>query len=97
MADEVSFTRDGRTYRVRGLETKARSIANGSSELDRMLGDRVGAARTALVLWRGRHSVIFAQDANVVLGKVAGLRVALLQASNMLANFPGSGSAWRPS
>jgi alpha/beta hydrolase family protein len=94
VADEVSFARDGRTYRVRGLETKARSIANGSSELDRMLGDRVGAARTALVLWRGRHSVIFAEEANVVLGKVAALRVALLQASNTLANFPGSGSSW---
>jgi hypothetical protein len=94
VADEVSFTRDGRTYRVRGLQAKARSIANGSSELDGMLGDRVGAAQTALALWRGRHSVIFAEEANVVLGKVASLRVALLQASNTLANFPGSGSSW---
>jgi Alpha/beta hydrolase len=94
VADEVSFARDGRTYRVRGLQAKARSIANGSSELDGILGDRVGAARTALVLWRGRHSVIFAEEANVVLGKVAALRVALLQASNTLANFPGSGSSW---
>jgi hypothetical protein len=94
VADEVSFERDGRTYRVRGLQAKAQSIATGSSELDSMLGDRVAAARTALAEWRGRHSVTFAEEANVVLGKIAALRVALLQASNTLANFPGSGSSW---
>jgi alpha/beta hydrolase family protein len=94
VTDEVSFARDGRTYRVRGLQAKARSIGNGSTELDGMLDGRVGGARTALAQWRGRHAVIFAEEANGVLGKLAGLRVTMSQAANTLANFPGSGSSW---
>lgn len=93
MADEVSYTRDGRTYRVTGLDAKGQSVANGSSELDGILGERVGAAEGALADWRGRHSVIFAEEVNGVLAKIAGLKVALWQAGNTLANFPESGSS----
>ncbi len=53
-----------------------------------MIGDRIDAAATAMETWRGPHVAHFAEDLNVVLGKMASLKLALSRASSVLGSFP---------
>jgi hypothetical protein len=88
MADEVVYTDGGRTYKVRGLEAKAQSISGGSSEMDTLISGRLTAADDALRRWRGPHAVTFTEEANGILGKLAGVKFALWRAGNIVASFP---------
>ncbi|HEY3141447.1 MAG TPA: hypothetical protein VGJ86_09965 [Acidimicrobiales bacterium] len=90
MSDVVIFTQAGRTYRVMGLQAKARAISGASQEMDTLIRDRVQAASSALADWRGRHATHFGEDANSVLSKMAGLKISLWHASNVLSAFPDS-------
>jgi hypothetical protein len=92
MADEVVYTEADRTYRVRGLRAKARSIFGASQELDGMIADRLSAGRKALEHWRGPHAVTYANDLNAVLAKLATLKLTLWQAQTTLERFPEAGS-----
>jgi uncharacterized protein YukE len=92
MTDDVTYTEGDRTYRVRGLQAKARSIFEASHELDEMIADRLSAGRKALEHWRGPHAVTYANELNGVLAKMATLKVTLWQAQTTLERFPEAGS-----
>lgn len=88
MADVVEFSKEGRTYRVMGLQAKARSIGSAASALDEAVEQRLAAAKKALVAWEGAHAATFAEDVNGVLAQMVTLHQTVSRAGRVAAAFP---------
>jgi hypothetical protein len=88
MADVVEFSKGGRTYRVMGLQAKARSIGSAASALDEAVEQRLAAAKKALVAWEGAHAATFAEDVNDVLAQMVTLHQTVSRAGRVAAAFP---------
>jgi hypothetical protein len=86
--DWLTFTEDGRRYRVSGLEALQSDVAKAAFEVERLVGERTTACRQALDWCRGRHASEFARRANDLLSAMVDLHLVLLELRQLLARFP---------
>ena len=88
MADWLPFEEGGRRFRVSGIDGLRSDVPKAASEVERLIGERIGACRQALEWLHGRPAYDFAGRANSLLNAMVDLHLVLLETAGLLARFP---------